>query len=113
MNEVRHVMSNMMELNKAAQARSDAASSDARQRCWTALMLGDQYQRQDALSHAMTFDSHRAAMFLSRFLVNRDKDAFIDGIAAIHGQIARSSLERLESPGGSALIVGGTFGGIG
>ena len=103
----------MMELNKAAQARSDDASSDARQRCWTALMLGDQYQRQGALSHAMTFDSHRAAMFLSRFLVNRDKDAFIDGICAIHGQIARSCLERKESPDNSPMIIGGAFGGIG
>ena len=106
-------MANMMELNKAAQARSDEASANARQRCWTALMLGDQYQRQDALSHAMTFDSHRAAMFLSRFLVNRDKDAFIDGIAAIHGAIARNCLERKESPDHSSMIVGGTFGGIG
>lgn len=105
-------MSNMMELNKAAQARSDDASQAAREKC-AAAMAGGVYQRQDALKHAMVFDADRTAMFLARFVANGDKQAFIDGICAIHGAIARSSLERLESPGGSALIVGGTFGGIG
>ena len=105
-------MANLMQLNKAAQARSDDASQAAREKCAVA-MAGGVYQRQDALKHAMIFDAERTAMFLARFVTNGDKDAFIDGICAIHGAIARGSLERLESPGGSALIVSGTFGGIG
>ena len=105
-------MSNTMELNKAAQARSDEVSKAAREKCNKAMIFGG-FGSEDMLLHAMTFDSHRAAMFLSRFLVNRDKDAFIDGICAIHGAIARGSLERKESPDHSAMIVGGTFGGIG
>ena len=105
-------MSNMMELNKAAQARSDAASQAAREKC-AAAMAGGVYQRQGALKHAMIFDVERTAMFLARFVTNNDNRAFIDGICAIHGAIARGSLERKESPDNSAMIVGGTFGGIG
>ena len=105
-------MSNLMQLNKAAQARSDDASATARAKCLAALQ-GNQYARQDALKHAMCFDTDRTAMFLSRFVANGDKQEFIEGICAIHGAIARGSLERLESPGGSALIVSGTFGGMG
>ena len=105
-------MSNMMELNRAAQARSDDASANARAKCLTDLQ-GNQYARQDALKHAMCFDTDRTAMFLARFVANGDKQAFIDGICAIHGAIARSCLDRKESPDNSAMIVGGTFGGIG
>ena len=105
-------MSNMMELNKAAQARSDDASQAAREKC-AAAMAGGVYQRQDALKYAMIFDAERTAMFLARFMVNGDLQAFHDGICAIHGAIARSCLERKESPDNSAMIVGGTFGGIG
>ena len=105
-------MSNMMELNKAAQARSDDASQAAREKC-AAAMAGGVYQRQHALKHAMIFDAERTAMFLERFVTNNDKAAFTAGICAIHGAIARSCLERKESPDNSAMIVGGTFGGIG
>ena len=105
-------MSNMMELNKVAQARSDDASQAAREKC-AAAMAGGVYQRQGALKHAMIFDAERTAMFLSRFVTNNDKAAFTAGICAIHGAIARGSLERKESPDHSAMIVGGTFGGIG
>ena len=106
-------MSNMMELNKAAQTRSDLASQNARTRCAAALNSTDVYQRQDALKHAMVFDAERCAMFLSRYMSNGDKTAFVEGICAIHGAIARSSLQRSESPDNSPMIVGGTFGGIG
>ena len=105
-------MSNTMELNKAAQARSDDASQAAREKC-AAAMAGGVYQRQDALKHAMIFDAERTAMFTARFLENGDKAAFTAGICAIHGAIARCSLDRKESPDNSAMIVGGTFGGIG
>ena len=105
-------MSNMMELNKAAQARSDDASQAAREKCAVA-MAGGVYQRQHALKHAMCFDTDRTAMFLARFVANGDKQAFIDGICAIHGAIARSSLDRKESPDHSSMIVGGTYGGMG
>lgn len=105
-------MSNLMQLNQAAQNRSDDASATARANCLAA-MQGNQYARQDALEHAMCFDAERTAMFTARFMRTGDKQAFIEGICAIHGAIARSSLERLESPGGSALIVGGAFGGMG
>lgn len=105
-------MSDLMELNKAAQTRSDDASATARAKCLVA-MTGGVYQRQDALMHAMCFDADRAAMFLARFMTNNDKQAFIDGICAIHGAIARDGLERKESPDNSPMIVGGTFGGIG
>lgn len=105
-------MANLMQLNKAAQARSDEASANARAKC-LADMQGNQYARQDALEHAMCFDAERTSMFTARFMRTGDKQAFIEGICAIHGAIARGSLERLESPGGSALIVSGTFGGIG
>ena len=105
-------MANLMQLNKAAQARSDDASQAAREKC-AAAMAGGVYQRQDALKHAMIFDAERTAMFLARFVTNNDKQAFIDGICAIHGAIARGSLERKESPDHSSMIVGGTFGGIG
>ena len=105
-------MSDTMEINKAAQARSDEVSKAAREHC-AAAMAGGVYQRQHALKHAMIFDAERTAMFLARFVANNDKQAFIDGICAIHGAIARGSLERKESPDNSAMIVGGTFGGIG
>lgn len=105
-------MANMMELNKAAQARSDDASQAARASCLIGLQRGG-VDAENMLQHAMTFDARRTAMFVERLMQNGDTTAFRDGIAAIHGAIARSSLERLESPGGSALIVGGTFGGIG
>ncbi len=106
-------MSNMMELNKAAQARSDLASANARTRCAAALNSVDVYQRQDALKRAMAFDSERSAMFLARYMSNGDKAAFVDGICAIHGESARSCLKRKESPDNSPLIVGGAYGGIG
>jgi hypothetical protein len=73
----------------------------------------DAYARQDALKHAMAFDAERSAMFLARYMSNGDKAAFVDGICAIHGAIARNSLQRSESPDNSPMIVGGTFGGIG
>jgi hypothetical protein len=106
-------MSNLMELNKAAQDRSDLASQNARTRCASALNSTDVYQRQDALKHAMAFDAERTAMFLARYMSNGDKAAFIDGICAIHGAVARNSLQRSESPDDSPMIIGGTFGGIG
>ncbi len=107
------MFTNSMQLNQAAQTRSDLASQNARTRCAAALNSTDVYQRQDALKHAMAFDAERSAMFLARYMSNGDKAAFIDGICAIHGAIARSSLQRSESPDNSPMIVGGTFGGIG
>ena len=105
-------MSNMMELNKAAQARSDGASQAAREKCNQALIFGG-FKSEDMLLHAMTFDAKRTAVYVNRFMINGDLQAFRDGICAIHGQIARSCLERKESPDNSPMIVGGTFGGIG
>ena len=105
-------MSNMMELNKAAQARSDEVSKAARAVCIESLTWGGAYA-EDALLQAMTFDARRTAVYTARFMVNGDLQAFHDGICAIHGAIARSCLERKESPDHSAMIVGGTFGGIG
>ena len=105
-------MSNMMELNKAAQARSDDASQAAREKCRDALTWGN-VCAANVLKHAMIFDAERTAMFVTRFMANGDLQAFHDGICAIHGAIARCSLERKESPDNSAMIVGGTFGGIG
>ena len=105
-------MSNMMELNKAAQARSDQASQAARAVCIESLTWGGAYA-EDALLQAMTFDARRTAVYVARFMVNGDLQAFHDGICAIHGAIARSCLERKESPDNSPLIAGGTFGGIG
>ncbi len=105
-------MSNMMELNKAAQTRSDLASQNARTRCASLLNSANVYNRQDALKTAMVFDAERTAMFLSRYMSNGDKAEFIEGICAIHGAIARSCLERKESPDNSPMIAGGTFGGL-
>lgn len=105
-------MANSMELNKAAQARSDAASQTARVSCLIGLQRGG-VDAENMLQHAMTFDARRTAMFVERLMQNGDTIAFRDGIAAIHGQIARSCLERKESPDNSTMIVGGTFGGIG
>ena len=105
-------MSNTMELNKAAQARSDDASQAAREKCNKAMIFGG-FESEDMLLRAMTFDARRTAVYVNRFMINGDLQAFIDGICAIHGAIARGSLERKESPDNSSMIVGGTFGGIG
>lgn len=104
-------MANSMELNKAAQARSDAASQAARASCLIGLQRGG-VDAENMLQHAMTFDARRTAMFVERLMQNGDTTAFRDGISAIHGQIARSCLERKESPDNSPLIAGGTFGGL-
>ena len=103
-------MSDTMELNKAAQARSDDASQAAREKC-AAAMAGGVYQRQGALKHAMIFDAERTAMFLARFVTNNDKAAFTAGICAIHGAYARAAIDREFDK--SKLIGSGTFGGIG
>ena len=105
-------MSNTMELNRATQSRSDDASAVARAKCLADLQSGG-IVAEMAIQHAISFDNMRAAMFTARFLANGDKAAFTAGICAIHGAIARSCLERKESPDNSAMIVGGTFGGIG
>ena len=105
-------MSNMMELNKAAQARSDEVSKAAREKCNKAMIFGG-FGSEDMLLHAMTFDAKRTAVYVNRFMINGDLQAFRDGICAIHGATARGSLDRKESPDNSAMIVGGTFGGIG
>ena len=94
------------------QSRSDDASAMARAKCLADLQSGG-IVAEMAIQHAISFDNMRAAMFTARFLANGDKAAFYDGICAIHGAIARGSLERKESPDHSAMIVGGTFGGIG
>lgn len=104
-------MSNMMELNNAAQARSDQASQAARDKCNKAMIFGG-FESEDMLLQAMTFDARRTAVYVNRFMVNGDLQVFRDGIAAIHGAIARSCLERSESPDNSPLIAGGTFGGL-
>ena len=105
-------MANLMQLNKAAQARSDDASQAARVSCLIGLQRGG-VDAENMLQHAMTFDARRTAMFVERLMQNGDTTAFRDGICAIHGAIARSCLERKESPGHSSMIVGGTFGGMG
>ena len=94
------------------QSRSDDASAVARAKCLADLQSGG-IVAEMAIQHAISFDNMRAAMFTARFLENGDKQAFVDGICAIHGAIARGSLDRKESPDHSAMIVGGTFGGIG
>lgn len=104
-------MSNMMELNKAAQARSDQASQAARDKCRIGLTKGGEYA-EAMISHAIAFDPQRTKMFADRLAKNNDIHAFHDGICAIHGAIARSCLERKESPDNSPMIVGGTFGGL-
>ena len=104
-------MANSMKLNKAAQARSDQASQAARVSCLIGLQRGG-VDAENMLQHAMTFDARRTAMFVERLMQNGDIHAFHDGICAIHGQIARSCLERKESPDNSPLIAGGTFGGL-
>ena len=105
-------MANSMELNKAAQARSDAASQAARDKCRDALTWGNVYA-ENVLKHAMMFDAARTAVYVTRFMVNGNLQAFHDGICAIHGDIARKELAFKESPDNSPMIVGGTFGGIG
>lgn len=90
-------MSNLMQLNKAAQARSDAASKAARAVCIESLTWGGAYA-EDALLQAMTFDARRTAVYVTRFMVNGDLQAFHDGICAIHGQWARACLELTEKP---------------
>jgi len=90
-------MSNMMELNKAAQARSDEVSKAARLKCLAALM----YQggkAEDALKDAMIFDPARTAVYVARFVLNSDTTALMEGICAIHGQWARACLELAEKP---------------
>jgi len=105
-------MSNTMELNKAAQARSDEVSKAARDRCRDALTFGG-VQAENAIRHAMLFDAAHTAMFTARLLRNGHVNSFHDGICAIHGDIARKELAFKESPDNSPMIVGGTFGGIG
>jgi hypothetical protein len=105
-------MANMMELNKAAQARSDQASQAARKACRHEMLKGG-LNRWAAIQNAAVFEPNRTAMYTDRFNQNGDESALIDGICAIHGAIARSCLERKESPDNSPLIAGGTFGGIG
>lgn len=104
-------MANSMELNKAAQARSDQASQAARDKCRAEMLKGGS-DRQFAVDHAMMFAPRRTQMYIERFYYNQDESELIDGICAIHGAIARSCLERKESPDNSPLIAGGTFGGL-
>ena len=104
-------MANSMELNKAAQARSDAASQAARDKC-AMMLIWNEDDRAKAIEHAIAFDARRTAMFVARLMENGDTTAFRDGICAIHGAIVRSCLERKESPDNSPLIAGGTFGGL-
>ena len=103
-------MSNMMELNRAAQARSDDASQAARAKCLADLRSGD-IAAELAIQFASSYDSMRTAMFTARFLRNGDKAAFTAGICAIHGAYARAAIDREFDK--SKLIGSGTFGGIG
>lgn len=90
-------MANLMDLNKAAQARSDQASQAARDKCNKAMIFGG-FESEDMLLQAMTFDARRTAVYVNRFMINGDLQAFRDGIAAIHGQWARACLELAEKP---------------
>lgn len=90
-------MSNMMELNKAAQARSDAASQAARHKC-AMMLVWNEDDRAKAIEHAMAVDARRTAMYVERLMRNHDTQAFHDGICAIHGQWARACLEFAEKP---------------
>lgn len=104
-------MANSMELNKAAQARSDAASQAARDKCKFAMTFGT-IEAEEAIKFAAMFDLARTMTYVARFYRDEDRRAFIEGICAIHGAIARSCLERKESPDNSPLIAGGAFGGL-